>query len=67
MTSVLITGARGQLGSDLRRGRRRRAAFRRRRFGSKELDITDPDAVEAALTAFAPVGRPRTTSPAGRW
>jgi dTDP-4-dehydrorhamnose reductase len=52
VTSVLITGARGQLGSDLvaiAAACRIPAAA----FGSRDLDITDADAVDAALTAFA--------------
>lgn len=52
MTSVLITGARGQLGSDLVAGAEN-AGLTVQAFGSRELDITDPDAVDAALTAFA--------------
>ena len=52
MTSVLITGARGQLGSDLVAAAAA-AGIPTQAFGSRELDITDPDAVDAALTAFA--------------
>jgi dTDP-4-dehydrorhamnose reductase len=52
MTSVLITGARGQLGSDLV-AVAAAAGIPAQAFGSRELDITDPDAVDAALTAFA--------------
>ncbi len=52
MTSVLITGARGQLGSDLVAAAAI-AGIPARAFGSRELDITDPAAVEAALSAFA--------------
>ncbi len=52
MTSVLITGARGQLGSDLVAAAAA-AGIPAQAFGSRELDITDPDAVDAALTAFA--------------
>ena len=54
MTSVLITGARGQLGSDLVAAAAA-AGIPAQAFGSHELDITDPDAVEAALTAFTRV------------
>ena len=52
MTSLLITGARGQLGSDLVTAAAA-AGIPAQAFGSRELDITDPDAVDAALTAFA--------------
>jgi dTDP-4-dehydrorhamnose reductase len=52
MTSVLITGARGQLGTDLVAAAAA-AGIPAQSFGSRELDITDPDAVDAALTAFA--------------
>ncbi|MEP6559953.1 MAG: dTDP-4-dehydrorhamnose reductase [Nakamurella sp.] len=52
MTSLLITGARGQLGSDLVAAATA-AGIPARAFGSRELDITDPDAVDTALTEFA--------------
>lgn len=52
MTAVLITGARGQLGSDLLAAAAARG-IPAQGLGSRELDITDPDAVDAALTAFA--------------
>ena len=52
MTSVLITGARGQLGSDLVAAAVA-AGIPARAFGSADLDITDPAAVQAALSAFA--------------
>jgi dTDP-4-dehydrorhamnose reductase len=48
----LITGARGQLGSDLVAAAAA-AGIPAEAFGSRELDITDPEAVDAALTAFA--------------
>lgn len=52
MTSLLITGAYGQLGSDLRAvaaGRGLDVVA----FGSRELDITDRDQVDRAVAAFA--------------
>lgn len=52
MTSVLITGARGQLGSDLVAAATA-AGIAVQAFGSRELDITDQDAVESALSGFA--------------
>ena len=52
MTSVLITGARGQLGSDLVAAAAA-AGIPAQDFDSAGLDITDPEAVDAALTAFA--------------
>ena len=52
MLSVLITGARGQLGSDLVAAAAA-GGIPAQAFGSRELDITDPVAVDAALTAFA--------------
>jgi dTDP-4-dehydrorhamnose reductase len=52
MTSVLITGARGQLGSDLVQAAAA-AGIPAQAFGSRELDITDPEAVDGALTGFA--------------
>jgi dTDP-4-dehydrorhamnose reductase len=48
----LITGARGQLGSDLVAAAAA-AGIPAQAFGSKELDITDAAAVENALSAFA--------------
>jgi dTDP-4-dehydrorhamnose reductase len=48
----LITGARGQLGSDLVAAATA-AGIPVQAFGSRDLDITDPAAVEAALSAFA--------------
>lgn len=52
MTRLLITGARGQLGSDLLRVAAA-ARIAATGLGSKDLDITDADAVEAAVAAFA--------------
>lgn len=52
MTTLLITGARGQLGSDLLRAAAD-AGIEASGFGSAELDITDADAVESAVAAFA--------------
>lgn len=60
MTSVLITGARGQLGSDLVAAAAA-AGIPAQAFGSRELDITDAAAVDAALAAFAQA----TSAPAG--
>ncbi|MGS0687132.1 dTDP-4-dehydrorhamnose reductase [Nakamurella sp. GG22] len=51
MTSVLITGARGQLGSDLVAAAAA-AGIPAQAFDSSGLDITDPDAVDAVLTEF---------------
>jgi dTDP-4-dehydrorhamnose reductase len=50
--SVLITGACGQLGSDLVSATTF-AGIPTRSYGSVDLDITDPVAVDTALTAFA--------------
>lgn len=50
--SVLITGACGQVGSDLVAATAA-AQVSSRAFGSADLDITDPAAVDTALTAFA--------------
>lgn len=52
VTSVLITGAHGQLGSELTAAAAA-AGIPASGLGSGDLDITDPDAVTAALTAFA--------------
>jgi len=52
VTAVLITGANGQLGSDLRLVATA-AGLSVTGLGSAELDITDPDAVTIALTRFA--------------
>lgn len=52
MTSVLITGACGQVGTDLV-GAAGALGVTTRAFGSADLDITDPVAVAAALTDFA--------------
>jgi dTDP-4-dehydrorhamnose reductase len=52
VTSVLITGAHGQLGSDLV-ANAAAAGIPVRAYGSRDLDITDPDAVDRALTDFA--------------
>ncbi len=49
---MLITGAHGQLGSDLVAAAAA-AGIPAQAFGSKELDITDADAVQSALSAFA--------------
>ena len=56
----------GQLGSDLVAAAAAAPASRRRPSAPGELDITDPDAVDAALTAFAGPP-PAMTSPAARW
>ena len=48
MTHLLITGARGQLGSDLM-AQAAAAGFPVIGFGSSELDVTDADAVDHAL------------------
>ncbi|MET0966811.1 MAG: dTDP-4-dehydrorhamnose reductase [Nakamurella sp.] len=52
MTAVLITGAKGQLGTDLVAAAAA-AGIPAVGFGSRELNITDPDAVDAALSDFA--------------
>ena len=52
MTHLLITGARGQLGSDLM-AQAAASGFPVTGFGSSELDVTDADAVDHALAAFA--------------
>lgn len=52
MTSVLITGARGQVGSDLVAAAAA-AGLSARAFGSRDLNITDSAAVDAALSDFA--------------
>lgn len=52
MTRILVTGARGQLGSDLIAAAER-AGVRATGLGSADLDITDAGAVDAALAAFA--------------
>ena len=52
MTHLLITGARGQLGSDLV-ARATSAGLPVTGFGSTELDVTDADAVDRALAGFA--------------
>ena len=52
MTHLLITGARGQLGSDLM-AQASASGFPVIGFGSSELDVTDADAVDQALAAFA--------------
>lgn len=49
---LLVTGARGQLGSDLLAAAEA-AGVSAAGYGSAELDITDPAAVDRALTAFA--------------
>ncbi|MCQ4121466.1 dTDP-4-dehydrorhamnose reductase [Rhodococcus tibetensis] len=48
MTEILVTGARGQLGGHLLR-RAEAAGIAVRGVGSDELDITDPDAVDAQV------------------
>jgi len=50
----LITGARGQLGSDLRRLLDGVPDARVRALGSAELDITDRTAIERELAGFGP-------------
>jgi dTDP-4-dehydrorhamnose reductase len=52
MTGLLITGAYGQLGSDLRTVAEERG-LTVAAFGSRELDITDAVEVDRALAAFA--------------
>lgn len=52
MVSLLITGAYGQLGSDLRAAATERG-LHVAAFGSRELDITDPVEVDSTLAAFA--------------
>ncbi len=52
MTRLLVTGARGQLGSDLLRAAAG-AGIPATGLGSKDLDITDAGAVETAVAAFA--------------
>jgi len=52
VTSVLITGAHGQLGSDLV-AVAARTGIPARAYGSRDLDVTDPEAVDGALTEFA--------------
>jgi dTDP-4-dehydrorhamnose reductase len=49
---ILVTGARGQLGTDLVAAATA-AGTEVRGLGSAELDITDADAVQAAVAAFA--------------
>ncbi len=53
---LLVTGARGQLGSELV-GLAAQAGLDVRGSGSGELDITDPAAVRSALADFAGPGR----------
>jgi dTDP-4-dehydrorhamnose reductase len=50
----LITGAHGQLGTDLRAALAADPGAEVRGLGSAELDITDRSAIAAAVTAFAP-------------
>ena len=52
MTRLLVTGARGQLGSDLMSAAAA-AGVPATGLGSAELDISDPTAVDAAVQAFA--------------
>ena len=52
MTALLVTGARGQLGTDLMRAAAA-AGFSATGLGSTELDITDAAAVDKAVQAFA--------------
>ncbi len=49
---VLVTGARGQLGTDLMAAAAA-AGLTAQGFGSRDLDITDEAAVDAAVLAFA--------------
>lgn len=55
MTRLLITGARGQLGSDLMRAAVA-ADIGAEGFGSADLDITDASAVRDAVAVFAAAG-----------
>jgi dTDP-4-dehydrorhamnose reductase len=55
MTRLLITGARGQLGSDLLRAAAA-AGIDAHGLGSADLDITDAAAVHAAVTTFSAAG-----------
>ncbi len=55
MTRLLITGAYGQLGSDLR-ARAAELGLGVSAFGSDDLDITDESAVAVALKEFAAAG-----------
>ena len=52
MTSVLITGARGQVGSELAAAAHARG-WAVTALGSADLDITDAAAVDAAVTTFS--------------
>lgn len=52
MTALLITGARGQLGSDLVQAAAA-AGVGARGYDSAELDVTRPDLVDAAVDGFA--------------
>jgi len=52
VTHLLITGARGQLGSDLV-AKATAAGFPVTGVGSSELDVTDADAIDRAVAAFA--------------
>ncbi len=52
--SLLITGARGQLGRDLVAAATRAGITRIRALGSAELDVTDPAAVSDAVAAADP-------------
>jgi nucleoside-diphosphate-sugar epimerase len=61
MTRLLITGARGQLGSDLMAAAAA-AGVPATGLGSAELDITDPVAVDAAVQSFARAAEPRPRS-----
>ncbi len=55
MTSLLITGARGQLGSDLVAAAQA-AGLAVQAYGSRDLDITDAAAVDTVVSAFAAGG-----------
>jgi dTDP-4-dehydrorhamnose reductase len=52
MTALLVTGAFGQLGSDVR-AVAMAGGLAVVGFGSRQLDITDRTAVDAALDSFA--------------
>ena len=53
MPRILVTGATGMLGRDVCRELERRG-YEYRGVGSAEMDVRDPSAVEAVLTAYHP-------------
>jgi len=55
-TSLLVTGGRGQLGTDLVTAAARAGIIEVRAPGSAELDVTDPAAVRAAVQALVSAG-----------